>query len=101
MRRTALLGILGVALGCAASAAGAPERVQFPSTDSALTGGAPTQLPGYLFRPQGPGPFPAVVAMHGCNGISAPRQRIFARRHADWGERLASLGYVVLLPDSV
>jgi dienelactone hydrolase len=102
MKRTTVLGIAGaLALGCAAPAgAFAQERVQFPSTDSALTGGAPTELDGYLFRPEGPGPFPAVVAMHGCNGVFAPRRRVFAVRHTDWGERLARLGYLVLFPDS-
>ncbi len=74
------------------------EKVTFPSEDGDVTGGAPTMLDGYLFRPAGPGPFPAVVGMHGCGGLFTAG-RINAR-YADWGERLAALGYVVLLPDS-
>ena len=80
--------------------AAAQERVQFPSTDGDLTGGASTQLDGYVYRPAGSGPFPAVVAMHGCGGLFAQRQKKFTERHADWGVRLAKFGYVVLFPDS-
>jgi poly(3-hydroxybutyrate) depolymerase len=38
------------------------------STDASVT--------GHLFRPGGPGPFPAVVLMHGCDGLGwhTPRQ---------------------------
>src|SRR6185295_15043953 len=81
--------------------AAAQERVRFPSTDGAWTGGAPTQLDGYLYRPSGAGPFPAVVAMHGCGGLFAPRDKSrLASRNVDWGTRLSKLGYVVLFPDS-
>ena len=83
------------------SATLAQERVQFPSTDGALNGGAPTQLVGYLYRPPGAGPFPAVVAMHGCGGLFTPRDRNkLASRNVDWGTRLSALGHVVLFPDS-
>lgn len=83
------------------SFAAAQERVRFSSTDAELTGGAPTELAGYVYRPAGAGPFPAVVAMHGCGGLFAARQRNkFAERHADWGVRLAKRGYLVLFPDS-
>jgi dienelactone hydrolase len=86
-------------LSAAIGSAGAQERVQFPSTDVG-PGGAPQQLDGYLFRPAGAGPLPAVVAMHGCGGIFMPRSRKFTERHAEWGQYLAGLGYVVLFPDS-
>ena len=83
------------------SVASAQQRVQFPSADGELTGGAPTQLDGYLYRPAGAGPFPAVVAMHGCGGVFAPRDKSkLAARNVDWGTRLSRLGYVVLFPDS-
>jgi len=94
---TALVGVLAAVH----SIAWAQERVQFPSTDGGLTGGAPTQLDGYLYRPAGAGPFPAVVAMHGCGGLFVPRDRSrFAPRNVDWGTRLSKLGHVVLFPDS-
>jgi dienelactone hydrolase len=91
----AFSGVLGV------SAASAQERVRFLSTDGALNGGAPTQLDGYLYRPAGAGPFPAVVAMHGCGGLFRPRDPSkLAARNVDWGTRLSALGYAVLFPDS-
>jgi len=57
---------LGLALVAATSTAGAQERVTFPSLDADLTGGKPTTVSGFLYRPEGPGPFPAVV----CTGAT-------------------------------
>ena len=45
-----------------------------------------------LLTPQGAGPFPAVVVMHGCDGISAHTRR--------WADRLVSWGYAALIVDS-
>ena len=57
------------------------------------------RLSAQLYRPAGAGPFPTIVAMHGCNGLydSAGRVRPL---YADWGERLAAQGMAVLFPDS-
>lgn len=52
-----------------------------------------TPLNGYLTRPQGAGPFPAIVLLHGCSGL-------FPRVKKTWSERLSSWGYVVLVVDS-
>ena len=49
-------------------------------------------LRGLLVHPEGNGPFPAVVLLHGCDGIQ-PFQRL-------QGDQLAAQGYVALLPDS-
>lgn len=57
------------------------------------------KLKGLVYRPAGNGPFPAIVAMHGCDGLAEPNLPI-ARRYADWGERLAASGFLVLFPDS-
>lgn len=54
---------------------------------------------GYLFRPKGKGPFPAIVALHGCSGLFR-RDGNFSPRDLDWGKRLSSNGFVVLYPDS-
>ena len=78
----------------------APYKVQFPSHDADLTGGSPTIIDGYLFKPVGQGPFPALVALHGCSGLFTKSGR-FQRRDLDWARRLQSLGYVVLFPDSL
>jgi dienelactone hydrolase len=51
-----------------------------------------TRIIGYLARPQGSGPFPAVVVLHGCGGF-----------HEDmlaWADRLRRWGYVALAVDS-
>jgi dienelactone hydrolase len=56
-------------------------------------------LPAALFKPEGPGPFPAVVALHGCAGLFLRNGSLDARS-ADWAERLTGQGFVVLFPDS-
>jgi dienelactone hydrolase len=68
------------------------ERVKIPGEDGLL-------LDAVVYRPAGPGPFPAVVAMHGCGGLWN-RHGAPSARHADWGERLAAQGFLVVLPDS-
>src|SRR4029079_7566471 len=39
---------------------------------------------GTLILPSGQPPFPAVIVLHGCNGVS-PNARTWARRLASWG----------------
>ena len=48
---------------------------------------------GHLDKPAGAGPFPAVVLLHGCNGIRPT--------HARWASELTQLGYVTLIVDSL
>jgi dienelactone hydrolase len=74
----------------AAMAAG-PETVDFREGD--LT------LEGVLFRPEGNGPFPAVVAMHNCAGLMDALGTI-RPRYRDWAQQLVRMGFVVLFPDS-
>ena len=76
----------------------ARESVFFPSLDSPLTGGKPTSLRGLLMKPEGVGPFPAIVALHGCNGLL--KEGALVAREAAWTQHLTSHGYVVLFPDS-
>jgi dienelactone hydrolase len=77
-----------------------PQRVRFPSNDAEMTGGSPTIIDGYLFKPAGKGPFPALVGLHGCSGLFTQAGR-FQKRDWDWAKRLQSLGYAVLFPDSL
>ncbi len=51
-----------------------------------------TPLKGLFAKPDGDGPFPAVVLIHGCRGIQPYQQ--------EWVDRLAGWGYVALLVDS-
>src|SRR6202023_3053708 len=52
-----------------------------------------------LFRPEGAGPFPTVVALHGCDGLMT-RKGVLGTRSRDWAEHLVAAGFVVLFPDS-
>jgi dienelactone hydrolase len=53
----------------------------------------PQPLQGYLRQPNGAGPSPAVVLLHGCNGN-------WARLDQRWGKKIAAWGYVTLTVDS-
>lgn len=94
LRHLACLALLALA-PLPAAAAGSPsyERVSIGSA------GDEQRLDGVLFRPAGRGPFPAVVALHGCGGLWRQDGDLSAR-HADWAQILTAAGYAVLLPDS-
>jgi dienelactone hydrolase len=82
-----------------ASVAMAQEKVSFPSTDGDLKGGTPTIINGYLYKPAGPGPFAAVVSVHGCDGATNDKGEV-RPLYGTWGEVLSQNGYLVLLIDS-
>jgi dienelactone hydrolase len=69
----------------------AAESVRFPSAAVANVPAGP-EIPGWLYRPAGAGPFPAIVLAHTCAGVNDQTDM--------WGKRLAAWGYVVLAPDS-
>jgi dienelactone hydrolase len=73
------------------SAATAADAVDIPDGD--LT------LHAMLYRPEGSGPFPAVVALHDCGGL-ADRPKTTAQLYDEWANRLVGQGFVVLFPDS-
>ena len=58
--------------------------------------GTVTQIPAAISKPEGVGPFPAVVIMHDCSGVG-PRSSGAPGR---WAKELVKEGYVVLIPDS-
>jgi len=70
----------------------AADIVRFKGSDTTAAG-TPLTLAGKLTKPQGDGPFPAVVLLHGCDGIMANRDDL-------WAERFASWGYVAFQVDS-
>ena len=43
------------------------------------------ELIAYLYRPEGQGPHPAIVDLHGCNGIWPVRSQPWFERYLDWG----------------
>ena len=53
------------------------------------------KITGVLFRPKGDGPFPAIVALHGCAGLLRKGGKMHPR-DSEWGTRLAEWGYIVL-----
>jgi dienelactone hydrolase len=69
----------------------APQPVEIP-----LGAGV---LHAQLFKPDGGGPFPTVIALHSCGGLSGPSEQI-QPRYRDWAEQLLKEGNAVLLPDS-
>ena len=98
--RIFLLAIgLAATLGMTTGHAG--SLIEFPN----LSGHAPAKLLGYLARPDAGlsgmlgshsdsiGPYPAVVVLHGCSGISS--------HSAGITDRIGSWGYVALTVDSL
>jgi dienelactone hydrolase len=71
--------------------AAAAENVDIP--DGALT------LHATLYRPDGAGPFPAIVALHDCGGIDGPPAAT-TELYGEWAKLLVADGFVVLFPDS-
>ena len=81
--RLAAAALFGFLAACAPAAA--DELVKFASAGQ----GDPIQ--GYLTKPKGAGPFPAVVLLHTCLGLPEARASI--------GQRIAAWGYVALFVD--
>jgi dienelactone hydrolase len=55
-------------------------------------------IDGYLSKPEGNGPFPAIVHLHGCGGL--PKNFTSGAAKGFWSEQLVAWGYVVLVVDS-
>lgn len=91
-----LMRLLSALIACAAVFGAATGTVAAEQVEIKQGG---TTLRGALYRPDGPGPSPAVVAMHGCGGLTGKSGAITAR-FQDWGERLQAAGFAVLFPDS-
>ena len=104
MRLLLILAVLIVSILPLATPAVAQQKVTFPSRDADVAGGRTAQIEAWLYRPQGNGPFPAVVGLHGCSGLvvrsGGGRVEKVMAAPDDWGKRLSAAGYVVLLPDS-
>jgi dienelactone hydrolase len=98
MRRSAiavltLFALAWFALDCTVDAAPlpAPHQVEIPSGSAILH--------AQLFKPEGDGPFPTVIALHGCGGLAGHSEPVLPR-YRDWAEQLLRAGNAVLLPDS-
>ena len=84
MRMFSIASAFLALLVCCASAEARPVRVP---------GAGGLTLNAEILLPDGPATGPAIVALHGCSGPLAARDR-------KWAEDLARAGHIVLLPDS-
>jgi dienelactone hydrolase len=81
----ALLLVGGIAV------AGGPEPVEFRDGDITLK--------AIIYRPEGAGPFPAIVGMHDCSGLTNSSGTI-ASKYREWAQLLVKSGFIVLFPES-
>jgi dienelactone hydrolase len=88
MPRTSVALALAALAGCVAVPSGPPVGAASPS--------AAEPISVSLFKPDGPGTFPAVVIMHDCSGLG-PRSSGAPVR---WAKELSARGYVAVVPDS-
>jgi dienelactone hydrolase len=80
----ALLLVGGIAV------AGGPEPVEFRNGD--------VTLKAIIYRPEGAGPFPAIVGMHDCSGLTNSSGTV-ASKYREWAQLLVKSGFIVLFPD--
>ena len=85
------LTLLAVALPAKSASLPSPQQVDIPAGSETLR--------AELYKPDGDGPFPTVIALHGCGGLSVRSEPVQAR-YRDWAEQLVKDGSAVLLPDS-
>ena len=88
---TVFLALVAAAFAAAAAPAPAPHQVDIPEAN--------VTLHAQLFKPEGNGPFPTVIALHGCGGL-AGRSEPVSPRYRDWAEQFLKTGHAVILPDS-
>ena len=87
----ALLTLMAVGSTATAAPLLAPQQVEIPAPEGVLR--------AELYKPEGDGPFPTVIALHGCGGLGGHSEAVLPR-YRDWAERLLKEGHAVLLPDS-
>ncbi len=85
------LALFAAAFAGDAAPLAAPHEVDIPSGHSVLH--------AQLYKPEGPGPFPVVIALHDCDGLAGRSEPVLPR-YRDWAEQLLRDGHAVLLPDS-
>jgi dienelactone hydrolase len=85
------LTLSAVAVSVDAAPLPSPHQVDIPSNSGALH--------AQLYKPAGDGPFPVVIALHGCAGLGGHSEPVQSR-YRDWAEQLLTTGHAVLLPDS-
>src|SRR5437016_7753793 len=87
----AFLTLLTLAFAADAAPTPSPRQIDIPLSSGTLH--------AQLYKPDGDGPFPVVIALHGCGGLAGHSEPVQAR-YRDWAEQLLKGGNAVLLPDS-
>ncbi len=87
----AFLTLLTLAFAADAAPTPSPRQVDIPLSSGILH--------AQLYKPDGDGPFPVVIALHGCGGLAGQSEPVQAR-YREWAEQLLKAGNAVLLPDS-
>lgn len=84
---------LALALTFLCACIGTADALTIPAT---AADGSAEEIPATAFKPEGPGPFPAVIILHDCSGLGPGSSGAPGR----WARELVERGYFVLLPDS-
>jgi len=69
-----------------------PELAHYPTFDD--VDGAPRQIPAWVYKPQGKGPFPVVISIHG--GPEGQARPGFSSTYQMWMEKL---GVAIIVPN--
>lgn len=80
-------------------AASQAKDLEFPTEPSRLSFFSSPRMA--LYKPDGVGPFPALVLHHQCGGLSNPRSRWQNVSMLNWAKEAVARGYVALLIDSL
>jgi dienelactone hydrolase len=82
-----------IALFCSVSLTGCATSVLIPV---GTKGSSSEQISATLMKPDGKGPFPAVVVLHGAGGLGMKS----SESSRSWAQKLLGQNYVILIPDS-
>jgi dienelactone hydrolase len=96
MARRDALALLALWIGATVLGGCTVGGLRGPTLATTTPAGAPEYIPIQIQKPDGAGPFPAVVIMHDCSGLG-PRSSGAPGR---WATELVGRGYVVMMPDS-
>jgi dienelactone hydrolase len=82
---------LAFALAGTVAHAGGPEPIEIREGEITLK--------ATVFRPEGTGPFPAIIGLHDCGGLTNATGAV-AAKYRDWAQLLVKDGFIVMFPES-